>query len=278
MAINRSLSDDRFERILRDFEFLFERVRQEHGELDLRLRDNYFNVYHRGNSLAKVELGPREGPYRISISREFAEGELSDTRFPEPSGKGTLVWRIPPMLLHAFFQTKHIDRLKRRIAERNYGEEITFEQMLITDNMNREDFYIIDRQVIRPRADGKRVDALAIQQVEPGINKYRFVVLEAKLGCNPELEYEVGPQLQSYLDDIDQHFDEFKACYERTYCQMQKTGLFRQPAFDRIEIVRPVEGWIVVGGYSGMAGPALAKLYKAWPNMKGRVREMFHRW
>ncbi|NLI11422.1 MAG: hypothetical protein GX425_02060, partial [Peptococcaceae bacterium] len=37
--------------------------------------------------------------------------------------------------------------IRSRIKAINNGEEITFEQMIITDNMDREDLIIIDRQV-----------------------------------------------------------------------------------------------------------------------------------
>jgi len=45
------------------------------------------------------------------------------------------------------FQKKYLDKLFSNIKEVNYSEEITFEQMLITDNSDRSDLIIIDRQV-----------------------------------------------------------------------------------------------------------------------------------
>ena len=56
MIINRFFSPENLERMKIDFKFLFEIIEDKdfRGELDLALRDNYFNLYYKGNSLAKV--------------------------------------------------------------------------------------------------------------------------------------------------------------------------------------------------------------------------------
>lgn len=274
--IVRSISDEFLSSFMSDFECVFERVRRERGELDLRLRDNYFNLYHRGNSLAKVEMKPG-GTYPVTIHRVFANGIFSAARFGTPRVRDEyLVFSVPVKLLHSFFSKKNIDCLMSRIAERDFGEEITFEQMLITDNMNREDFHIIDRQVCGGALGPKKMDALGLEQVRCGEAKYRMVLLEAKLGNNPELAGEVGDQLDHYLTVMNGNFNQFKHCYERTYAQMRRTGVFTSPSFDAIEIVPPVEGYVVVGGYSGIGREAIAALKKQHPNIK--VCEMFHLW
>jgi hypothetical protein len=61
--ITRSIDENKFDRVCKDFGFLVERIHKEQGELDLRLRDNYFNLYYKGNSLAKVRVG--RIPYQI---------------------------------------------------------------------------------------------------------------------------------------------------------------------------------------------------------------------
>ena len=55
-TLKRWIDDEHFDAVRNDFAFLCTRVRQECGELDLRLRDNYFNLYYKGNSLAKVHV------------------------------------------------------------------------------------------------------------------------------------------------------------------------------------------------------------------------------
>ncbi len=55
-----------------DFKFLLKMIKDEDfiGELDLALRDNYFNLYYKGNSLAKIEFG-KGNSYKISINEKF---------------------------------------------------------------------------------------------------------------------------------------------------------------------------------------------------------------
>ena len=63
--MKRYLSQQTYERVSRDFGFLFKAIRKSHGELDFRLRDGYFNLYYKGNSLAKVNI-PRKYIFTIS--------------------------------------------------------------------------------------------------------------------------------------------------------------------------------------------------------------------
>ena len=47
------------------------RVNDTHGELDFRLRDNYFNLYYKGNSMAKVTV--MGSGYRVAVHRKFSD-------------------------------------------------------------------------------------------------------------------------------------------------------------------------------------------------------------
>ncbi|GAF88238.1 unnamed protein product, partial [marine sediment metagenome] len=198
--MKRYLEQQAFDRVSRDFTFLFRAIRKSHGELDFRLRDGYFNLYYKGNSLAKVTI--RKDEYLVSIHRKFATEKVfrGDDRFKgldEPRGN-YIEYRLNPDLLHPFFQKKHLDRLGRNIAKVKSSEEIIFEQMLITDNMEREDFFIIDRQVSETAMKRRKLDLLALRQKQN--NQFHFFVIEVKLGNNPELRSEVGNQLRGYVD------------------------------------------------------------------------------
>ena len=87
-SFDGSGGDDNLGAFLRDFAFLFRHICREQGELDLRLRNNYFNIYHRGNSLAKVTRVRDGGSWEVEISSQFADGELCDPRFAEPERRG----------------------------------------------------------------------------------------------------------------------------------------------------------------------------------------------
>ncbi len=68
--MKRYLDNIFFKRFINGLQFLFKLIRDAHGELDLRLRNNYFNVYYRGNSMLKI--GFAKADYPVSIHQKFA--------------------------------------------------------------------------------------------------------------------------------------------------------------------------------------------------------------
>jgi hypothetical protein len=258
-SIKRSINADRFSNVVADTAFLVERIREERGELDLRLRDNYFNLYYKGNSMAKVEVMPGDSGYMVSIHRKFTERVDTFAEYKALTGytkkkvKRTELWR-------ALSKTA-LKRIASSIKRVNWGEEVTFEQMLITDNPPRPEFMIIDRQVTGGALGLKRLDLLALKRVRAGRNEYKFTILEVKLGNNLELEGDVlTTQLRPYIKTLTDHLADFAQCYEETYRQMRAMGLLDTAMPSEITIVGPVEGMIVVGGYSGIAKAAIKKL------------------
>lgn len=277
-TIIRSFNDGIPERVKSDFDFLIERVEKENGELDLRLRNNYFNLYYKGNSLAKVNV--KDCPYLIEINKAFINVTKDDSkeaiaekkkevideyRFGSPKTKGDyLVYSVDTKNLHAFLSKSVINKLYSRIKDCNFSEELVFEQLLIADNRNRRDFIIIDRQIQGGALGQKRIDLLALRHTGIG-NKFNFEIIEVKMGNNPELSGDVADQIQGYVQGMESHFDEFKACYEKTYSQMKTLGLLKAVDFDQIDIERPVHGVIVVGGYPGLANTAISILRREHP-------------
>jgi hypothetical protein len=246
-----------------DFKFLFEIIKDEdfRGELDLASRDNYFNLYYKGNSLAKVVFN-KGNSYKISINEKFFKdtGAAKDKRFPAAEIKNNyFAIVLDKKLLHPFFQKKYIKQFISKIREVNNGEEITLEQAIITDNLDREDIIIIDRQ-IADKDFKKRMDLLALHHMGNNKNEYSFCVIEVKLGNNPELKDKVAIQLDEYVSHIDKNFDDYKDCYEKQYEQKRELGLIIGSKYNSIEIVRPVKGLIVVVGYSGIAKDQIAQL------------------
>ena len=263
--IIRSIGEQAFDRVCQHFGFLVERVRKEQGELDLRLRDNYFNLYYKGNSLAKVRV--ENLPYQIEINKAFATEVIDQARFGVPVIRGDYcIYQIAPSHLPAFLSKSVIDRLYSKIKHRNYCEELVFEQLLIADNRNRQDLVLIDRQVTGGPLGRDRIDLLALRQAGTA-SEYRFEIVEVKLGNNPELRGAVADQLQGYVDLMEQNFDSFKTCYGRTYRQMRSMGLLEKPDVQTIDIVRPVQGVIVVGGYPGLAKKAQEELRRDHPSL-----------
>lgn len=272
VSIARFLSDDHFKRLSTDFGFLLAMIHDYGGELELALRGPYFNIYHRGNSLAKVSFLP-SSQYRVEISSAFYNGSAVavDGRFSSCTTEGVrnrVTVTLPAKLLHPFFQKRYLDDLCARIRRRNYGEEIAAEQMLICDNRGREDFIIIDRQVVFPGCKGTRIDLLALRQVEPGTNRYRFEVIEVKLGNNRELRGSVAEQLDRYVQHVAREHQDYRHCYEKCYEQKVALGLIGNAPFKQIEIVEGVTGVLVVTGYLGIAEPVLQKLQTHHPKLR----------
>jgi hypothetical protein len=257
--IMRSIGDDRFQSMVADTAFLVDRIRRERGELDLRLRDNYFNLYYKGNSMAKVAVLPPGRGYEISVHRKFT-GAADEGLDPNSLPDYVKTVATPTELRSALSKTV-LDQIARRIKRINWGEEVTFEQMLITDNPPTPEFMIIDRQITGGALGRSRLDLLALRRVGKGDAEYQLVILEVKLGNNRELEGDVlTQQLRGYIGKLTDDFAGFSRCYEKTYRQMRVMGLMRKEMPSEIRIVGPVEGVIVVGGYSGMTNDALRKL------------------
>ncbi len=272
----RWIRDDYFPRFLHDFGFLLRRVADERGEYDIRLRRDYFNLYYKGNSLARVDVG--HVPYRIKIHRDFA-GNLFDPLGPyqlKQDGKYQ-IYHVPPgKSLRSFFSKGRLMRLAAAIKRRNYSEETTFEQMLITDNLRSTDIIFIDRQVEGGNLGRSKIDLLALTPVEAGSNVFRFLIVEVKLGNNPELSGKVGKQLQRYIRGMSQDLQTFARCYEKQYEQFRAMGFLEHLQHQRIEIEGPVRGCVVVGGYSGLAAEAVETLRSHYPGLP--IIEFHHRW
>ena len=268
-VIDRTLSDTNIRRFLVDFKNLVNIVNNSQGELDIAIRDEYLNVYYKGNSLAKISF-KTDGRYQVEIHMKFFEDtDADDPVFYAEKTLGkdyaylTLDSDKPPK---RFLQKRHINQFCSRIKKVNYGEEIVFEQALITDNLGRDDIIIIDRQ-IRDTALTRRLDLLALKQVTSHSNQYCFQVLEVKLGNNRELEKDVAIQLGTYVKHIESHFDDYKVCYEKQFQQKRELGLLDTPDLSSIDILKPVEGIVVVGGYSKLASRRIAILESSFPEL-----------
>lgn len=272
MPIKRFFREEYLPQIERDFSFLFQMIKDYKGELELSFRENYFSLYYRGNSAAKIQI-ESGGTYRVSIHKKFYPQNLeSDKRFsPNCSGDYVSI-TAPSSLLRSLFQKKQLNEILSNIKQVNHSEELAFEQLLITDNHGRDDLILIDRQVTDAKLRRRRIDLLALRQVEK--NRYGFLVLEVKMGNNPELKSKVAEQVDGYVAHIEQYFADYAYCYEKQYQQKKRIGLITTPEWESITIVQNVQGLIVVGGYSGLAKEQIRELKMQYPNLL--VKEFSH--
>ncbi len=273
MVIKRYLSESNVTRMEEDFKFLLGMIQGSHGEMDLALRDNYFNIYYKGNSLAKVEF--QKETYRVSIHRKFVEGTsvmTKDKRFKGTISGNEYRITLPPNLLKAFFQKKYLQEFQSRIKNTNHGEEMTLEQQIITDNAYSRKYIILDRQVQDTDTTMKgQIDLLAAKRMEDG--KYKMVILEVKRGDNKELKNDVAEQLKRYIDHVEKNYSDYKKCYEKRYKQMASLELYKNSVFheETIEFAdyqkNCVEGMVVVVGYSQTGINQVNELKKNHPDL-----------
>jgi len=252
---------ENWEKMKRELKPLVKLISSSHDEYSLQLRDDYFNIYYQGNSVAKVEPN-KNGTYSVSIHREFISAGMYEkldeySLIKHPAGIKSIGkyirFRVKAKDLHAFFQRGHLNNISSKIRAVHNGEEITMEQVIVTDNHPSHDFIIIDRQVA-DHLNLSRVDLLALKR--DSTNTFHFVVIEVKLGRNSELRQKAGKQVSDYMKHIRENMDAYIKCYQRNYLQKKQLGLFPEETPDSIELNKDtasVEGIVVACGYSNLA-------------------------
>ncbi|GAB6059051.1 hypothetical protein [Desulfonatronum parangueonense] len=275
--ISRFFSDRHLEMVASDFQSLFTKICNSCGDLDFQIRNNYFNIYYRGNSLAKVTPNIIKNSYKVEVDKKFhlksIIERLNDRRFPvenifSENGKSDIAV-VESSYIYAFFQSKVIQKIMKKIKDANYSEEMYFEQTLITDNSKNKDFIIIDRQVSFPGNNRSKIDLLALRNHN---NIYKFVILEVKLGNNPELSGNVANQIESYISLAKNNIDSMKECYKKNYQQKRVLGVIGDETWPKaVEIGNEVEGVIVVGHYSGLAENNIQTLLSKHPNLESDI-------
>jgi len=262
-VISRYLSQEIFDAVSKDFKFLIDRIIQSGFEYDLQIRDDYVNLYYKGNSLSRIEYKKRKKLYEIKINSKFITNLSVREKFKPIKENDYLLFLLSKKQLHPFFSLKNLTAMGKNIKKVQFQEELVFEQMLLTDNAERDDLIIIDRQVA-DRDSSTKMDLLSLKGNSAG--KYQFCVLEVKLGNNPELKNDVFTQLKGYVERITENFQQYKECYEKNVLQKQELGLL--PDGLKINIVKGVLGLVVVGGYSGLAKKSIRELKTRHPHIK----------
>lgn len=284
IVISQVLSERKLTLIELHLQELLRRVRESDGELDLQIRNGYFNIYYKGNSLAKIEPQPDKQAFKVSVNKAFGFPEVLESISPKLPPKDASIRRekdydvatVTAVMAYRLLQSKVISGLMSAIKGRAFGEEITFEQTLITDNLGRRDLIIIDRQSQPLGRIGGKLDLLSLEQQPSG--RYRFLVLEVKLGDNKELSDSVAEQLHGYISLIEQHITSYAACYQENYAQKRRLGVLGETGWpEQIEIEGPVEGGLVVGFYSIQAKKKLDELHAKHPERLNGIRKFWFR-
>lgn len=188
-------------------------------DLVLDIRDNYLNIYFKGQSLLKLTENEIKAAYDVGIHEKFAQ---NISELPDNLGNEGDV---------AMFVRK-IPNIKDRITEvTKSGSEVEFEQMLIRSNnyeprLNTE-YFIVDRQYSGVGAK-EQFDLLGLFWPRANRRKNRMVdlaMIEVKYGLNPDVS-EIHNQLSRYFTEIDNHFSDVCKDVHSIFMQKLKLGLF----------------------------------------------------
>ena len=266
-VITRYFSPACLAKVQNELGFLVARVQNSQDELAMLLRDGYFNIYCRGNSIAKVNVGAHSD-YKLEIHPKFVTGTLdSDTRFSsrlKSSGAYLSISLVPEELEFAF-HAEYIAKWCGNVKKVGYSEELAFEQKLIADNPPCQEYMIVDRQ-IADRDWRRAMDLMALRINED--NSYLFEVIEVKMGKNPELlNGEVAGQLQEYVDHLQKHICDYQACYKKNVRQQRLLGLLPGNPDSPLEIGTEVRGVVVACGNSESTKLAVDKLRRKFKNL-----------
>jgi len=271
--IKRYITNDvSFKDIVEDFGFLVGKIKSSGFEYDLQIRDGKFNLYYKGNSIGLISYDGRKKKYRVTIHEKFVDDRIVQRFQPVLNSHKYQVFSTERSQLHPLFSAQNLESMSMRVKKNFFQEEVIYEQMLMTDNVGRDDLIIIDRQV-SDKTSSTKMDLLSLKRNEDG--GYQFCILEVKLGNNKELEGTlikgdrkkgVNKQLAEYIQRIENNFDDYKACYEKNLEQKEMLGLITRPK--DFKIVPGVLGVVVVMGYSGMAEMKIRELKKKDPSIK----------
>jgi hypothetical protein len=215
----RKLSDSFMDALKTDFLAPLTVQVREDQDLDLQIREDYLNIYYKGNSLLKLDqVGA--GRYRPDVHTKFTGGvEIPD--FVDLDSTAAFINRVP--------------QIKENIIR--FGKsslEIEYEQMIIRANnyerRNNSEYFIVDRQYVLPREG--RIDLAAFYW--PGGQRSKGQVVQP---CLMEIKFALNKEIQDIHDQVDRYYQavhdkaaEIAEELETILRQKLALGLFDLPA------------------------------------------------
>ena len=214
----RGLSDNFFHCLKSGFlSGITEAVRHD-PDLNLEIRENYINVYYKGNSLLKL-TDTRSSRYRAAYQVKFVEGLNLPSDFTA-SAADQFVAAIPML-------KQNVIRCGKRSIE------IEYEQMIIRANnfepRNNSEYFIVDRQYVM---DEGRFDLTGIFWERNRRRRDQEVpvcLMEIKFALNVDIS-EVHEQLARYYEAIKPHVATIATEMQTVFRQKIGLGLYQQSA------------------------------------------------
>lgn len=199
-------------------------------DLDMQIRENYINIYFKGNSLLKLsELN--SGKYKVEIHSKFKENV------------------VLPDELYKIEQTQEfiqgIPIIKENIIKYGgFSLEVEYEQLIIRANnlelRNNSEYFIIDRQYTKNMQG--RFDLTGFYWERTGRKRGQTVPLcfmELKFALNSDIK-NLHNQLLRYYSVIKNNAIDISTDAENVFKQKLELGLLNQEK-DRIEALKSLK-------------------------------------
>jgi hypothetical protein len=188
-------------------------------DLDLEIRENYFNIYYKGNSLLKLDE-QASGRYRVGLHPKFANGLTLPTHLMDEATTDGFLQGIP--------------LLKERIIQ--YGQsslETEYEQLLIRANnlesRNTSEYFVVDRQyAVNPESRFDLVGFFWDRNRRRQGQQVPLCFMELKFARNSDIKV-VHEQIARYYEAIKVDTPARAQEFEGIFKQKLALGLFDQP-------------------------------------------------
>ena len=195
-------------------------------DLDLEIRQDYVNIYFKGNSLLKLRQ-IRPSRYRIDIHPKFTQ----NMAFPDLIDEAT-----------TYFFLAQVPQIKENIIQHGKPSiEIEYEQMIIRANnyepRNNSEYFIVDRQVAAGKAG--RFDLTGFYWPRQGRRRGQTVpvcLFEIKFALNQDIQ-DVHAQLERYYQAVKERPEEIAVETQTMLRQKLELGLFNQSP-ERLEVLQ----------------------------------------
>jgi len=196
-------------------------------DLNLEIRDDYVNIYFKGNSLLKLtELCPSTR-YKVEVHPAFSKGLILPAQLTDAHTTAEFLGRIP--------------QLKQNVITHGKSSlEIEYEQMIIRANnfepRNNSEYFIIDRQCTRGDA---RFDLTGICWDRNHRCKNQVVdlcLMEVKFALNQDIK-KVHEQLTRYYQALEPIAGDVAEEHQTIFRQKLELGLYDQKS-ERLEAMK----------------------------------------
>lgn len=162
-----------------------------HG-LRIAIRNNYLNFYRKGQSVARVEIGP-SGKAKATLHYKYVDEQVSGQRYVTLGPDGVVRSGTGQ------FEYSGTEMLKRWIeaAEVHAGKE-----KVVVDRMTTSNPFVIDLEMGLPgtvdRKYSPRMDIVALEECQSGIH---IVFWEAKLITDGRIRSRTKPEVLTQLEE-----------------------------------------------------------------------------